>query len=495
MTEKGIDRNSILSQFMRIAHGDLELYWTTGNEAARIDPDFMAHFTAWAAVKSEVRDSKVAWPVVALHGLDRTSEHEYVDNALAHLMLLGPRELVRAYEWNRKLTGQGDHLYNKYRKGLQAAMQKYLRVREEKKAWWDKAVVSNRDAMLTLYAVSHTKPSARAQAILFDRKYPEDTVFAAIKNLRTMTAEKAAVAILEYGIPMPIAVTNAPTVKDPKVLLAVIEGMTPNQLLKYTNALKSLGVFNDPALRGAYDKAIGRAVDSKKGKTATLAAEKALEKVGEDNPIVAARIKAVQNAQLQKLGGIEGDWAVLVDCSGSMETAIEAGRRTASLIAAQAKGKLYFIAFSEAPRLFDLSGKTYDEILKATKALVANGGTSIGCGLDYLMRDDKAVQGIAIVSDGGDNHSPYFHEAYPKYCKALGIDPTVYFLHVEGQEADHLSGYCAQSHIKIEKYELGAHVDYNSLPGIVQLMRTNRYKTLDEIMATPLLTLAEVFAG
>lgn len=124
----------------------------------------------------------------------------YAENAIGHLMLLGPRELEKAYEFSKELTKAGMVVRHGRRRMLEKALRRYLGVREGIPDWWDAAVVRNREAMLTLYSVSHYKPSARAQAILFDRKYPEGSVFAAIKSLKALPPFEAAAQVMKFKI-------------------------------------------------------------------------------------------------------------------------------------------------------------------------------------------------------------------------------------------------------------------------------------------------------
>jgi hypothetical protein len=119
--------------------------------------------------------------------------------------------------------------------------------------------------------------------------------------------------------------------------------------------------------------------------------------------------------------------------------------------------------------------------------------TGIGCALDYVRSRKLPVDGIAVVSDGGENCSPAFAHVYKQYCEQLSKEPTVYLLHVPG-DPDQLSRNCESAGVTLEKLELGTKTDYNSLPNIVGMMRTNRYSLYDEVMAVPLLDFQTVFA-
>ena len=172
---------------------------------------------------------------------------------------------------------------------------------------------------------------------------------------------------------------------------------------------------------------------------------------------------------------------------------MEVARQVAGLIAERVSGSVYLVFFNTSPTWFDVTGKTYAEIVEGTRRVSAGGATSIGCGLDWMHAKGLPVGGIAVVSDGGENRTPVFATVYKKYCEALSIEPPVYLFHVPG-DADAFSGNCERAGIQVEKFELGKEIDYYSLPNIVKTLRANRYALYEEIMATPLLTFASVFA-
>jgi hypothetical protein len=204
-----------------------------------------------------------------------------------------------------------------------------------------------------------------------------------------------------------------------------------------------------------------------------------------------AKLAQVQEQRLSKLGGIEGDWLVLGDKSGSMEDSIVKARQVASLIAQQVKGQVYLVFFDIEPTLYRVGGKSLEEIEDLTRYIYANGGTSIGVGLDLLLQKDILINGIAIVSDGGENRSPQFWEVYRKYCGKFGIEPPIYHFWLPG-DPNALEEDLQGAGILFEGFDV-SNVDYYSLPQIIKLLRTSRYTLVEEILETPLLRFSDVF--
>jgi len=482
MERTEVSRNQLVNQLLHVGHGNLDIYNEIGIKAALIEPELFGHLIAWNHKKGEVRDSKVAFPILALRG---NPDKELYENAIAHLTLLDPRNLLRGIYYHKSLpqtTGGGG-------KALKEGILFYLRDRERNRSWWNKTALQHRKSLKALYALNHVKPTPFAQNILFKRIYPNNSTFDTLKHLKNMRPEEAAGTILNRKIPFIIAIGALGGIKDkPDIILALMEQMSGAELVNNTQMLQRYGVFESPPLKAAYDKAMERTRKDKR--VSTLKATRAAEVVTDKK--ASKKLKQIQEQRLQELGGIEGDWLVLGDRSGSMSTSVIVAKNIASIIAQQVKGKVHLIFFNDSPSPYDATGKSLEQITEMTKRLSASGATSIGCGLHLLHEKGIIINGIAICSDGGDNTTPYFHEAYERYIKKFGIEPTTYLFYVPG-DFDQLSGFCSKAGILLEKFELGENVDFYSLPNIVKTLRTSRYTLIEEIMETSLLAFTDVF--
>jgi hypothetical protein len=150
-------------------------------------------------------------------------------------------------------------------------------------------------------------------------------------------------------------------------------------------------------------------------------------------------------------------------------------------------------SLNTVPRYINATGKTFDALLAETKHITAGGGTSIGCALNYALVNSLDADGIAIVSDGEELNPPFFRIVYPQYSKKFDKTAPVYFYQVRGGDSvDWVSGMTSNGH-EVTVFDLRDSVDYYSLPNIIQTMRANRYALVDEVLATPLLTVNDVF--
>lgn len=482
--EQGITRQRIVSELSKSTHGKLSEYIPLAKEAIQQEAEFVAHMIAWDRTHGQIRDSKVALPVATLAF---EKEPEFLDNAFAHLAMLGPRELLKAYHFAKEIRPAGQML------PFRRLIADYLHEKEKSRGW-DHLAIQHRKTLKELYAVSHALPgNDRVHAVLFGSKgkgdkkvilpLPKGSVFEVVRNLKDMSPVEAAGAIMKYRIPFLIAKgALGAKAKEPDLVLALINAMSSTELVTNTKMLEKLGVKTNPALRAAFDAALAKAATSKKN---TLKTTQAVEAVEDET--LKQKLRATQEKQIAAAGGPEGTWLVLADKSGSMTAAIEVAKHIAATLAKFVKGKVYLVFFDTQPLTVDVTGLSLDQIQKATRHIKADGGTSIGVGLNRMLQEKIEVDGIAIVSDGGENTAPLFRDVYPRYEAFVGKAVPVYFYDVHGR-----SGWkelINAAGIEMQTFDLsGGKIDYYSVVNTVSTLRSNQYSLVDEIMATPLLS-------
>lgn len=487
MTEQGLTKQRILSELSKSTHGSLKDYLPLGTQAVRQEGEFFQHLIAWNFKHGQVRDSKVALPVIGLAG---EKDAELVDNSLAHIAMLGPRELLKAYRFALEVRLPGSMLR------IRNLVKAYLQEKEEDRGW-DHIAIQHRNVLKELYSLTHTKTvKERTNIVLYGRLWdgktkapqPKGSVFEVVANLRNMSSTEAAGAILKFKIPSMIALgALGEKAKDEALVLALINRMSATELTTNVKMLEKLGLKTNPALRGAFDQAMAKAATSKQNTLKTTAAVEAVE-----DEVLKEKLRGLQAKQIKAAGGPEGDWLILADKSSSMSHAIEMARHVAGSLTSFVKGKVALVFFDTMPRALDVTGMSPDQIKKATEKVIAGGSTSIGVGLNSILLAKVMVDGIVIVSDGGENNAPYFADTYKKYAKFVDKDVPVYFYQLSG-DPDRLSINMHAAGIEMQTFDFrGSKMDYYSIPNTVQTMRANPYGLVDEIMATPLVTLSSV---
>lgn len=538
MTEQALDKKKIITELTKSAHGKLDEYISIGQRAAAEDPDFFAHLVAWNHVHGQVRDAKIALPVIALAALYQDHRHDtyihsmpvWKDNALAHLADLRPRELARVVlETTRtekapqssvvfralKLTQPKEQSKEQPKsvvvppfvktagapkRVMRRLITRYLRDLEADRRQFEHVAVQHGRTLHEFYAKYHVSRPPWVGEILFHgekgRLHPDAQkvlpggIFAVIRQLHLMNIVEAAGSIVKYRIPFLIARgALGKKASEPDTVLALIKAMSPTELVTNMGWLEKLGVKTNPSLRAALDEALGKAATTKTPK-ATLKTTRAAEALSGDEAL-AGKLRAVQEKQLDKLGGIDGDWLVLGDKSGSMQGSIDVAREVAGFLARSVKGKVHLVFFDSSPRYLDVTGKSLEEIKQITSSVFASGGTDMSCGIRYALDRKISVEGIVFVSDGA-NHGHAVVPVYRQYCEKLDVEPTLYFYQLAG-EPDVFSRECRMEGVDLQTFDLRKQVvDYYSLPTLAKTMRVARYSLIDEVLATPLRTLDEV---
>jgi Mg-chelatase subunit ChlD len=487
--EQGLTKQRIVAELSKSPHGSLKEYVPIGQQAVKQEGEFAAHLIAWNHKVGQIRDSKVALPVI---GLAYENDAELLDNAFAHLALLGPRELLRAFYFARELRPSGKMVK------LRQLIGDYLHEKEQDKGW-DHIAIQHRKTLKELYSLGHVLPEKdRTHAVLWGFKgkgdnkvllpVPKGSVFEVVANLKNMSPTEAAGSIMKYRIPFLIAMgALGAKAKEPDLVLALIGAMSATELTTNVKMLEKLGLKTNPALRGAFDAALLKASTSKKN---TLKTTQAVEAVQDEG--LKEKLRGLQAKQISAAGGPEGDWVILADKSGSMSHAIETACHIAGSLTQFVKGKVGLIFFDKSPTAMDVTGLSLDQIKVKTRHVRANGGTSIGCGLNSMLMSKVAVDGIVVVSDGGENSPPLFSDTYAKYSKFVDKDVPVYFYQLSG-ESDSFSPRMKAAGIEMQTFDLrGQKLDYYSIPNTVKSLNANPYSLVDEILQTPLLTLNQV---
>lgn len=492
--EKGLSKNQLIAELTRSPHGKLEEYVPIVTAAAKAEPEFLAHLIAWNQIKGQIRDAKIALPLLSL--VVPSYAAELIENSLAHIALQGPRELLRAYRFALSVRPAG-----KMTK-LRNLVKGFLHEKEANHQEWNRIAVQHRATLKELYSLCDVKPgSDHCNIVLFGRRLdktkaplPKGSVFEVIAGLKDMSAQEAAAEIQKRRIPFLVAKgALGAKAKDPDLVLALINSMSPSELVNNTKNLEGLGIKTNPALRGAFQAGLQRAATSTKN---VLKATRAAEAI--DDEELRENLRGLQEKQLQAMPGPTGNWLVLADRSSSMSQAIEASRHVAAALAKMVKGKVWLVFFNDSPMTVDVTGLPLDAIKKATAHVNASGSTSIGCGLQRMLDEKIEVDGIAVVSDAAENTTPFFANVYKKYSEFVGKEVPVYLYKFADQYAGHPATKYLNDTMKgqgfdVQEFDLTKSIDYYAIPNLASTMREQRFGLVDEVMSTRLLTLADVF--
>jgi hypothetical protein len=484
-------RLKLLNTLLTTPHRDLNSIYPVHQEILAQDPRFYVQLAAWYTAEGDVRDHKEMFVVNLV--LSNFAGHRGV--GLALLREMPPYQVGRVFDFVkgkklRRRTKEGDQvriveekrgLFRNVPRSMKTEITRYLREREANADWFDSSVLQARRALKRLYASLHIAPVPRAQAILFDDDPPPDSRLYALKVIaRASTPREQARAIVEHKIPYRVA---ASVVKQmtPTVLVALIERMSPQELINNMGSLKRHGAFDNPDVKALIETKLEQAqtADRVSAYKAKVAAEAA--GVSAD---VAEKLDAVTEAQVQAKGTIKRATALLIDKSGSMQQAIEIGKRIGAMIAGICQADLYTYAFDSLGYPIEVAGPSLADWERALAGIHAGGTTSCGVAVEMMRRQGQTVEQIIMVTDEGENASPRFVETLKRYRTDLGADPHVVFVKTRNA-VNRLERDCQQASISFDAYQFQG--DYYALPNLLPLLtRSSKLDLLLDIMAYPL---------
>ncbi|NET39137.1 MAG: hypothetical protein F6K19_45400 [Cyanothece sp. SIO1E1] len=463
-------RLEMLNSLLTTPHRKLETVAETHQLMAELDPIFYGHLAVWYERNGDVRDHKE----VFIAHLLTSNLTEHRDAGFIMLQAMPPYQVARVVDFMKRHLG-------KVPRSARTAVRRYLQTREQNIAQFDRAVLRGRKAMKYLYASLHIKPGPRAHAILFQDAPPEGSPAATLKQLaKAESVAEQAQLIVDHKIPYTIAVGAVRQV-TPVVLVALINSMTPQEVINNLKSLKARGAMDHPEMKALIEQKLTAAKDS--NRLSAFKAMKATEAAGVTEAI-AAQLATVVNEQMKRRGNITRSTALLVDKSGSMSEALEVGKHIAALISGVTTAELFVYAFDVVGYAIAAKGSELSDWEQAFQHIFPSGGTSIGAPLKMMQLKGQRVEQLILVTDEHENNAPYFHQAYREYCAALKIEPTVVIVKV-GHHSTYLEQQLRRASVSCETLTFAG--DYYALPNLVPMLsRPSRLELLMEILETPL---------
>lgn len=462
-------RLELLNSLLSTPHGMLAQTAEVHRDMLTLDPIFYGHAGAWYLQKGDVRDHKELFVAHLL----ASALPEHREAGFVLLQGLPPHQVERVVGFMKQHLGR-------LPRSARTAVVRYLRRREADPAFFDRAALRARKSLKSLYAGLHVRPSDRADRVLFKDDPPEDSLAFALKALARANPEDQGRLILEHRLPFTVAI-GALRVLTPSVLVALLESMTPQELINHMKALKDRGALEHPELRDLVERKLGQAASDKR--VSAWKARVAAQAAGVDDALQAS-LERVTDEQVKLRGRITRPTAILVDKSSSMDNAIELGIRLAALVSGVAETPPVVYAFDSMAYPVKAEGPDVSHWERAFRHLKADGCTSVGAALEVMRLRQERVEQIVLITDEGENTAPYFADVYERYRDQFQVAPSVVILRV-GSWTQGVEKALRDRKVQVDTFTFAG--DYYSLPNLVTLLsRPSRLELLLEILSTPL---------
>lgn len=390
---------------------------------------------------------------------------------------------------------------------LRGAIKNFLAYREETEGMIEGAIIRMRSALRFLYAKAHLVPGGSddhwINRCLFHNEAPEGSRIEALKKLVASNdpAEQAEI-IMEAKLPYPTVRSMVKTI-TPSVLIALIDAMSPQELLANLATLKREGGFNNPEIKELIQSKIRDVQKVKKSKVDALKGDIAVAAVADLDEETKKLVQDATDAQLKLHGKIGVPTALVIDKSASMGQAIELGKQLGAAIA-QAAGDNFAACylFDYNPVRVRWTKADGDQgLFSAWKKKLAmhccGGATNLGGVLRSMINENVRAEQIVIITDEGENGHPEFHELLPEYKAKFGLMPDIVIVRM-GRHAvynrNRVVNNCQQAGATVNAVDV-QDIDKISIPNLIQLLsKKSIFDLVQEILQLPLPTKEEWFA-
>jgi len=427
-------RLRMLNSFMTCPHRDTDRIKAVHQELREKDPDFYGHLGSWYFRKGDIRDHQEMFASMLITdphlpnrevGLAAWREHAPFMKLKIHGYIEGKKVKIRT-KTGRKIERDGKKIDEvkidvKYvglgkvpPMSFRKERERYLRWLEADNDRWDAVALRGFNALKSLYAGGRNgiKPCPRAQQILFDGKLPQDTKLDVFKKIAEAKPEEQAKLIVQNKIPYSVAVGLVEQI-TPAVYAALVNNMTPQQVIDNMASMESRGAMDNPELKALIEKKLERAAKSEN--VAALKSKTAVATGRIKDEAIIKKMENVADQQIKKAGTIKQRTHLYIDKSGSMSLSIEVGKRLSAMISGATENEFHAIAFDKMAREVVADAKTMSAWERAFSGIKANDGTSIGCALDFAIRKGWDADQIIVVTDEGENNSPLFVSVLPAF--------------------------------------------------------------------------------
>lgn len=502
MSEQDV-RLQLLNAFLSCTHRDTDKIKEVHQKVQEQDPVFYAHLASWYEYNGELRDHREVFAslLISDNYLDNRDTGLAIFQRLPIFMkhrvlgfIKGKKVKIRHKTGRKKKIGKKTvddvhieektvGLFKNPPTAFKKEIEKYLRYLEADSTRFDGATLRNAKDLKSLYASLRIRPSSRANDILFKKKYPDDSKMSVFEQItKAKSPAKAAELIVKNKIPYTTAVGLIDKM-TPSIIVALINNMSPQEVLNNIASLEARGAMDNAQTKKLINQKLEKA---QKSKNVSGLKSKQAKKTGRvKDKEISKQLDKVADTQIKRKGTIKVPTAIFVDRSGSMTTAIEMGKQCATIVSGATEAPLYVIAFDNMPREIQAKGVSLTDWERAFASVRPGGSTSIGCPLMAMIRSRTYVEQIVIITDGGENASPFFHNAYKEYVRAMKVKPAVIVIRV-GRWYSGFYNNLVRSGIEVDIYTPDAK-DYYGLPGLVSLLsRKSKLDLLMEIIETPL---------
>ena len=370
-----------------------------------------------------------------------------------------------------------------FKGALRSAARSYLRFREQNPRLMEGALIRGHKYMKQFYVRTHTIPmgdeSHWINRFLWKGEIPEGEDGQRLAALKLLQQEsdptKQAEIIVENRLPY-TSVTSVLSNITPSVLVAIINSMSPQELMSSLGGLKRRGAFSNPDIKNLIDSKLQKAKKTDKVRIDALKGAKAAKSVEGLDAETAKIVSEVTDSQLKHHGNVSLKTALLIDKSSSMADAIELGKQLAASIAqaCRAENPPIVYLFDNIPTLVewrepdgDITAKSaWDKKLEMFRAI---GGTTPSTVIRALSSKGTDIEQIVLVTDEGELSEGAFAAQLKDYEAKIGHPVNVVIVRIGRNRTNRMERSLKAKHVETQVMSCDS-IDSVSIPNLINLL-------------------------
>jgi len=454
----------LFQAIMDCPHGDLEETFKVHKSVLERNPLFYSKMAAWYMENGMVRDHKVAFVKTLMEADDPKLRDEgwaLIQRLPIHLLA----QVVRYTKKSKSLRSAVKHKlaempYNRL-------VAEILRSKKELKSM-----------VVSLHIPTDKSSNVNFRTLgaeLFSKERPIRRVFSQLRNEED--PDKVASLLEKLPIPSYIAMTSI-KVRTPEIMRVLIKRMTPNELIQSLNMLGRLRAIkpNMDIIREKLERLVS---DPRVNAMRILNILQHLEPSQVPYEIFEILEGAVSR-KARSISKLDAKVSLHIDTSGSMTSAIEAGKMLATSLSIACKEPPTVYSVSSSPSKIVPSSYTPSGWKEAFSLLRADGYTPLGAGLALMKTYGDSCDVIILVTDTQENSFPKFADEY----QTLGFKPRVIILNLGPYPCRSFIESLREARVPFEIIQL-RRVDQYSVDQVITLIgESSPFKVITEIMNT-----------
>lgn len=465
-------RLDVINSILKTPHKKIEDLIDIHTQCVSIDPLFYVKFALWYSQNGSVRDHNKLFAAGTI--TSPFTELRFIGVELMNTMSakdLNETVSIAASKFKGKSGGK--------QRLIRSAVERFLRgIEERSEKDGGYSLLMNANFIRNMYRFQQIAPEARTAASLrFKSSAKPYKYFSLMKELAHTTDEEAICRLIsENNMPF-LQVMGSLKKLTPAIAVALVSGMTPNQIVNSMSMFEKKGLLDIPEFKKIINDKMKKGATKKDASLRSSAAAKKVSKAADI-------LDSHSDKFVESLQKIDKKVLLAIDKSFSMVRAIEVGKDISAILASKVVNpneNLKVVTFNNTVQLLNIKEcMSYTDFDNHFRYITANGTTAVGAPIKACEKMGFAPDVFIFVTDCEEGSPPHLEKSI---ADSPAVDGAKFIFCLVGDKVYDpkiSSAVVAQKGIEVETIRFTG--DYYSLPNLIKLIATGGVKDLIELI-------------